>query len=128
MLAAAVFAAAVLGAPVVPGPSLVTPSRHETEVWTAEQEAAAGVVRSSAARAPPARTYRSEVWTREEEAAVGIVRERAVSPKPADTLGAVELPRAFTWCNKDGVNYCTMSSARVRRGGTCARARGVRRG
>merc|ERR1712227_346922 len=24
-------------------------------------------------------------------------------------MGAVEYPDAFTWCDKDGVNYCTMS-------------------
>jgi cathepsin X len=32
-----------------------------------------------------------------------------ISPLPHETLGDEVVPKAFTWCNKDGVNYCTMS-------------------
>lgn len=51
----------------------------------------------------------SEVWTPEQEAAAGIVANSYTSTRPQDLLGAEELPEAFTWCNKDGVNYCTMN-------------------
>lgn len=58
----------------------------------------------------------NEVWTAEQEAAAGIVKNNyreAVQPYHlskddfAAKYGAV--PDEFTWCNKDGVNYCTMS-------------------
>lgn len=49
------------------------------------------------------------VWTTEKEDAAGIVRERYSSPKPEHTVDESTLPSAFTWCDKDGVNYCTMS-------------------
>lgn len=51
----------------------------------------------------------SEVWTREQEDAAGIVRNNYTSPLPSETLKTEDLPDAFTWCDKDGVNYCTMS-------------------
>jgi len=51
----------------------------------------------------------SEVWTKAQERAAGIVRNNFTSPRPQDLLSAEELPEEFTWCNKDGVNYCTMS-------------------
>jgi len=51
----------------------------------------------------------SEVWTREQEDAAGIIREHIESPLPHTYLSAEDLPDEFTWCNKDGVNYCTMS-------------------
>jgi len=56
---------------------------------------------------------RSEVWTREQEDAVGIIRNNYIpGTRPFDKehpLYDVELPNNFTWCDKDGVNYCTMS-------------------
>jgi len=51
----------------------------------------------------------SEVWTREQEDAAGIVRENYFSPLPKDYLSAEAVPTDFTWCDKDGVNYCTIS-------------------
>jgi len=52
----------------------------------------------------------SEVWTKEQEAAAGIRPEGNVTSKrPHEYLGASDLPDAFTWCDNDGVNYCTMS-------------------
>eukprot|EP01062_Namystynia_karyoxenos_P017063 TRINITY_DN1626_c0_g1_i12.p2 TRINITY_DN1626_c0_g1~~TRINITY_DN1626_c0_g1_i12.p2 ORF type:complete len:531 (+),score=184.60 TRINITY_DN1626_c0_g1_i12:107-1594(+) len=43
--------------------------------------------------------------------AAGIVWQgnHTVSPLPHETIADAELPDSFTWCNKDGVNYCTMS-------------------
>jgi len=61
------------------------------------------VVFSASARRP------SEVWTAEQEREAGIVKNDYTSPRPQDYLTAQALPDAFTWCNKDGVNYCTMS-------------------
>ena len=67
----------------------------------------AGALRAGARQQPARRP--SEVWTREVELAAGIVHERSVSPRPQDTLDAADMPDAFTWCDKDGVNYCTAS-------------------
>jgi cathepsin X len=59
--------------------------------------------------------YHSEVWTKEQEAAHGIVSGNYVvgtAPYEKGSPIYVEddaLPDAFTWCNKDGKNYCTMS-------------------
>jgi len=51
------------------------------------------------------------VWTREQEREHGIELESHPGARPWEgMLGAVEtgdLPKAFNWCNKDGVNYCT---------------------
>lgn len=96
-------------------------------VWTRAQEAAAGIVRehftslrpqdalpgvatpAELATRAPARKVASAVWTRAQEEAAGIVREQFTSPRPQDALQGVAMPAEFTWCNKDGVNYCTMS-------------------
>jgi len=51
----------------------------------------------------------SEVWTKEQEAAAGIVANNYTSPRPQDTLSSEALPDSFDWGNKDGVNYLTMS-------------------
>ena len=53
----------------------------------------------------------SELWDRKTTEANGIVwrGNHTVSPLPHETLGAADLPESFTWCDKDGVNYCTMS-------------------
>jgi cathepsin X len=64
----------------------------------------------SVAPAAPRVRKGGEVWTREEEEANGLfVKEHVVSPRSHDLLAAEALPDAFTWCDKDGVNYCTMS-------------------
>jgi cathepsin X len=49
----------------------------------------------------------NEVWTREQEDAAGIIQEFILSPQPKDMNLAV--PDTFTWCNNNGVNYCTIS-------------------
>lgn len=53
----------------------------------------------------------SEVWTREQEDAAGIVRNRYKlgaqpfeSPKPVE-----DYPADFSWCDVNGTSYCTMS-------------------
>ncbi|KAK3242536.1 hypothetical protein CYMTET_47783 [Cymbomonas tetramitiformis] len=53
----------------------------------------------------------SEVWTREQEDAAGIIRSNyTVGTAPHELLTAEQTyPDEFTWCDKDGVNYCTMS-------------------
>ena len=47
------------------------------------------------------------VWTTEQEDAAGI--DRRFNPNHMPELNVSALPDSFTWCNKDGVNYCTMS-------------------
>jgi len=51
--------------------------------------------------------YFNEVWTREQEDAAGIVQEFILSPQPKDMN--IQVPATFTWCNNNGVNYCTES-------------------
>jgi len=52
---------------------------------------------------------RSEVLGRDAAEAMGVVW-RGNSSNSHDLLSAqVDLPADFTWCDKDGVNYCTMS-------------------
>ena len=52
-----------------------------------------------------ARRRRSEVWTAEQEAAAGIVKNWKRGPHLLDD--SQTMPDSFTWCDKDGVNYCT---------------------
>jgi cathepsin X len=50
----------------------------------------------------------SEVWTREQEIAAGIVPNNyrlGTAPHEAQ----MNLPKEHNWCNLNGVNYCTMS-------------------
>lgn len=57
-----------------------------------------------------ARRRPNEVWTREQEEAAGIIPNNyVVGTAPHETLDSSVLPKAFTWCDKDGVNYCTRS-------------------
>jgi cathepsin X len=51
----------------------------------------------------------SEVWTPEQDAAAGIKSQGYTKPRPQDLLSDEALPDAFTWCDNNGVNYCTMS-------------------
>eukprot|EP00326_Haptolina_ericina_P003255 CAMPEP_0181203424 /NCGR_PEP_ID=MMETSP1096-20121128/19377_1 /TAXON_ID=156174 ORGANISM="Chrysochromulina ericina, Strain CCMP281" /NCGR_SAMPLE_ID=MMETSP1096 /ASSEMBLY_ACC=CAM_ASM_000453 /LENGTH=329 /DNA_ID=CAMNT_0023294021 /DNA_START=202 /DNA_END=1191 /DNA_ORIENTATION=- len=59
----------------------------------------------------PAVERPNEVWGKEKTEAAGIVwrGNHTISPLPHETLADEALPKAFTWCNKEGVNYCTMS-------------------
>jgi len=51
----------------------------------------------------------SELLSREMQENMGIVWRGNNSDSHEQLLGAVEYPKDFTWCNKDGKNYCTMS-------------------
>merc|ERR1712159_694405 len=53
----------------------------------------------------------SEVWTREQNVAAGIDHEGShiTSPLPQDYIKDEDLPTNFTWRNVDGVNMATMS-------------------
>jgi cathepsin X len=51
----------------------------------------------------------NEVWTDEQVLAAGYTPRANFSDSHDKLLGAVDYPDEFTWCNKDGVNYCTIS-------------------
>lgn len=52
----------------------------------------------------------SEVWSREQELAAGIVHNNyVIGTTPAEYMSAQDLPDELNWCDKDGVNYCTTS-------------------
>merc|ERR1711959_528623 len=53
----------------------------------------------------------NEVWTKEQTEAAGLVHmgTNAKKPLPQDYIKDSDLPSNFTWCDKDGVNYCTKS-------------------
>jgi cathepsin X len=51
----------------------------------------------------------SEVWTKEQDEAAGIIKNKYFSTRPQDIIPTESLPSNFTWCDVDGVNYCTMS-------------------
>jgi cathepsin X len=52
---------------------------------------------------------RNELWTEEQIRAAGYIPKHNFSDSHDKLLGAVEYPDEFTWCDKDGVNYCTMN-------------------
>jgi len=52
---------------------------------------------------------RNEVWTEAQIRAAGYVPKANFSNSHEKLLGAMEYPDDFTWCDKDGVNYCTIS-------------------
>jgi len=49
-----------------------------------------------------------EVWTAEQEKAAGLTGGTVRDDAHYGAMN-VDLPEAFTWCDKDGTNYCTMS-------------------
>merc|ERR1711988_1896821 len=53
----------------------------------------------------------NEVWTKEQNEAAGIIlgKSHITSALPHTYIADEDLPTNFTWCDKDGVNYCTMS-------------------
>lgn len=53
----------------------------------------------------------NEVWSKEETEAAGLVHKgsHVISPLPQDYIDTKDLPTNFTWCDQDGVNYCTKS-------------------
>jgi cathepsin X len=56
-----------------------------------------------------AKKRRSEVLGRVEQEAMGVVFRGNMSNSHDQLLTTEVMPDDFTWCNKDGVNYCTMS-------------------
>jgi len=58
-----------------------------------------------------ARTHRSEILSREETEKLGVVwRGNSSSQSSHDLLSARQsYPDSFSWCDKDGKSYCTMS-------------------
>jgi len=53
---------------------------------------------------------KSEILAREEQENLGIVWQGNSSEESShNKLQSVAYPEDFTWCNKDGVNYCTIS-------------------
>jgi len=55
------------------------------------------------------RQRRSEILSKEEVEKRGIVWRGNSSDSHERLQAPLELPADFTWCDKDGVNYCTMS-------------------
>eukprot|EP00435_Cladocopium_sp_Y103_P038877 s1387_g10.t1 len=56
------------------------------------------------------RTRRSELLPREEAEKLGVVwRGNSSKQSSHELLESVQMPSDFTWCNKDGKSYCTMS-------------------
>jgi|EP00945_MAST-04E_sp_MAST-4E-sp1_P002946 cathepsin X len=52
----------------------------------------------------------TEIWNKEQEAAAGIIPNNyKKGTAPHEFMSTASLPKAFTWCDKDGKNYCTMS-------------------
>lgn len=51
----------------------------------------------------------NEVWTAEQEAANGVVTESYTLPRPQDYVKTEDLPDAFTWADKDGQSLVTKS-------------------
>jgi cathepsin X len=53
----------------------------------------------------------NEVWNRAQTEAAGIVwrGNHTTSPLPHEYMKTEDVPDALNWCDKDGVNYCTMS-------------------
>ena len=68
-------------------------------------QAAYGVEELLANRATPDLQLCRRWWP------VGVLKGRDHDGCPVDLhrLGAADLPDSFTWCNKEGTNYCTMS-------------------
>jgi len=52
---------------------------------------------------------RNELWTAEQVRAAGFIPKGNSSNSHDLLVGAEQYPDEFTWCNKDGVNYCTMN-------------------
>lgn len=57
------------------------------------------------------RTHRNELLSREAQEALGITWRGNASDSHdrLPLLGAQEMPKDFSWCDKDGVSFCTMS-------------------
>merc|ERR1719231_2252388 len=53
----------------------------------------------------------NEVWNQAQTEAAGLVHRGnfTTSPLPHEYIATESLPTNFSWCDKDGVNYCTKS-------------------
>merc|ERR1711934_49094 len=53
----------------------------------------------------------NEVWNQSQTEAAGLVHRgnNTISPLPHEYIATESLPTNFSWCDKDGVNYCTKS-------------------
>eukprot|EP00756_Hemistasia_phaeocysticola_P043101 Hpha_TRINITY_DN17007_c5_g1::TRINITY_DN17007_c5_g1_i3::g.166521::m.166521/K08568/CTSZ; cathepsin X len=53
----------------------------------------------------------SEVWGKEQTEKAGLVWKGNLTktPLPHETLSSAAVPESFTWCDNNGVNYCTES-------------------
>merc|ERR1712100_913531 len=59
----------------------------------------------------------NEVWTKEQTEATKLPSGKSlvhkgshvISPLPQDYIATSSLPHNFTWCDNEGVNYCTKS-------------------
>merc|ERR1711957_114996 len=58
-----------------------------------------------------ASAYVNEVWNQEQNEAAGLLHKgsHAVNPLPHEYLATSQLPTNFSWCDHEGVNYCTKS-------------------
>ena len=64
----------------------------------------------AAAAFAPHTGRRSELLSQSEAEKLGVTwRGNSSDRSSHEDLADVELPAEFTWCNKDGVNYCTMN-------------------
>ena len=52
-------------------------------------------------------SYMNEVWTREQEEAAGITRSSG-DEELVDAPAAKDLPKGFTWCNKGELDLCSV--------------------
>lgn len=66
---------------------------------------------AAVAFATPVIKRHNEVWTKEQTEAAGLVHRGnfTISPLPHEYIDTKDLPTNFTWCDRDGVNYCTKS-------------------
>jgi cathepsin X len=93
-----------------------TCSANKACTWcTSSAVPSACFTKSDAKGLPPAvfkcgATRRNELFDRKQTEAKGIVWRGNASNSHDLLLGGVQdMPKEFTWCDKDGVNYCTMN-------------------
>jgi len=77
--------------------------KHTTESFNMQ------IIGSSLVLASAVMARHNEVWTRAQEDAAGIVRSHVISPLPHEYLGARDMPDEYSWCDMNGVSYCTTS-------------------
>ena len=69
---------------------------------------AAAALAASCVAANSEADYLSEVWTPEQEAAAGIVSNNyKVGTAPHEYMKTSDLPAEHNWCDLNGKNFCT---------------------